>query len=452
MNLLSKLISQPSSLISKHPKVVVLGLDGVPFSLLNKFIYEGVMPNLARLKENGTLCSMTASIPEVSSTSWSTFMTGVNPGKHGIYGFMELQKNSYAWKFPNFTDLKSKTVWEIAGNHGKRSVILNIPSTYPAKPLNGMLVSGFVALDLKKASFPDNLYQYLNKIGYRLDVDATKATKAVDDFTDDIMRTFRKRIEVIDHLYDSEEWDLFIAAITETDRLHHYLWAALEDTGHPKNEFFLNFYRELDRFIGAFYKKVGSSIPFMILSDHGFTAIKKEIYLNVFLREKGYLIFNKPNPESFEDMNGSSQAFCLDPSRVYIHTKGKYQRGCIDENSYEGIRNAIKDDLLSLKTDGEKVIRKVYFKEELYSGECFSDAPDIVVLPYDGYDLKGSITKDELSGRSYLTGGHTRENATFYINRKIPCGTPNIVDVGVTVLTLLDINTADLDGKPLIST
>ncbi|MEK7238093.1 MAG: alkaline phosphatase family protein, partial [Nitrospirota bacterium] len=68
-------------------KVIVLGIDGVPCSLLNRFINEGLMPNLADLVKKGTLTPMTASIPEVSSTSWSTFMTGVNPGRHGIYGF-----------------------------------------------------------------------------------------------------------------------------------------------------------------------------------------------------------------------------------------------------------------------------------------------------------------------------------------------------------------------------
>lgn len=450
MNLFSKLVPRLSSLVSRRPKVVVLGLDGVPYSLLCRFADEGIMPNIARLRQEGTLCSMTASIPEVSSTSWSTFMTGVNPGRHGIYGFMELQKGIYSWKFPNFNDLKSKTIWEIAGNHGVKSIVLNIPSTYPARPLNGMLVSGFVALELKKASYPDQLYQYLNGIGYRLDVDAAKAARSIDDFTDDIMQTFRKRIEAINHLYNSEEWDLFIAAITETDRLHHYLWAALEDAAHPQHKFFLSFYQELDSFIGAFYEKVNSDIPFIMLSDHGFTSIKKEINLNVFLREKGYLKFNKPNPESFEDMDGSSQAFCLDPSRIYIHMKDKFQHGCVDEGSYKNLRNALKEDLLSLGVDGKKVIREVYFKEELYGGECFSDAPDLAVLPYEGYDLKGSITKHELSSKGLLTGGHTRENATFYINRKIHCGTPNIVDVGVTVLKLLDIDKENLDGRALV--
>ncbi len=433
----------------RRKKVVVLGLDGVPYSLLCRFADEGLMPNIAKLRHEGTLCSMTASIPEVSSTSWSTFITGVNAGKHGVYGFMELQKDNYSWKFPNFNDLKSKTLWEIAGEYDKKSIVLNIPSTYPARPLNGMLVSGFVALDLKKASYPEKMYQYLNKIGYKLDVDAGKAVSSLNEFSNDIMQTFRKRIEAISYLYDSEEWDLFIAAITETDRLHHYLWAALDDSSHPQYSFFRDFYSELDKFIGFFYEKVDSNVPFIMLSDHGFTSIKEEIYLNVFLREKGYLKFSKPDPESFEFIDKDSQAFALDPSRIYIHLKDKYARGCVDKKQYEEIRNALKDELLSLQVDGEKVIEKVFFKEDLYHGPLFDDAPDVVVLPKEGFDLKGSLKKNELYGRSLLTGGHTWENATFYINRKIGCKDPNIMDVGVTVLNLLEIETKDLDGRIL---
>ena len=431
-------------------KVVVLGIDGVPCTLLHRFAREGVMPNLGRLMEEGTLCSMTASLPEVSSTSWSTFITGVNPGKHGIYGFMELQKDTYSWKFPNTNDLKARTLWEIAGDFGKRSIIINIPATYPAKPLNGMLVAGFVAPDLKKASYPDTMYHYLKGVGYKLDVDATRAVHALEAFTEDIMQTFRKRTEVIGHLYEAEEWDLFIAGITETDRLHHYLWNALDDIRHPQHGFFMHFYHELDTFIGSFYRKVGEETPFVLLSDHGFTTIKSEVYLNVFLRQKGYLKFTRQKPESFAYLDGATKAFALDPSRIYLHTKERYARGCVNDGSYDEIRKALREDLLSLRIDGDPVIQQVFFKEDIYSGQCFEEAPDLVVLPHEGYDLKGSIAKEELSGKSPLTGGHTRENAAFYINRNIACKNLHIADAGASVLKLLGIDFAGLDGTPLV--
>jgi predicted AlkP superfamily phosphohydrolase/phosphomutase len=268
------------SSVQKKEKAVVLGIDGVPCSLLNRFIDEGMMPNLASLAAIGTLSPMSASIPEVSSTSWSTFMTGVNPGRHGIYGFMELQDGSYKWRFPNSQDIQSDTLWDIVGKHNKKSIVLNVPSTYPARPIQGTMTAGFVALDLKKATYPEPAYEYLKNIGYRMDVDTKKALESPEALAIEIDETFEIRKKAIMHFLLEEEWDLFIGVVTETDRLHHYLWAALEDKRHGQHKFFLDFYRKLDRFIGEVYESIGDDIPFIIVSDHGFTSIKKEIYLN----------------------------------------------------------------------------------------------------------------------------------------------------------------------------
>ncbi len=431
-------------------KVVVLGIDGVPYSLLTRFIERGMMPNLAALAGKGTLRDMTASIPEVSSTSWSTFMTGVNPGRHGIYGFTELRKGSYKWKFPNSDDIRSSTLWDIAGKNNRKSIVLNIPSTYPAKELKGILTAGFVALDLKKATYPGSAYEYLKSIGYKMDVDTRKAQESSEALAAEIDSAFEIRKKALLHFIDTSDWNLFIGVITETDRLHHYLWNALHDEGHPQHGFFLDFYKRLDGFIGEMYERAGDDIPFIILSDHGFTTIKKEVYLNTWLKEKGYLKFRKDNPASLEDMLGESRVFVLDPSRFYIHTKARYPDGSVDAGEYDGLRQKLKEDLLSLEVEGEKVIKSVMFREELYEGDLFDDAPDLVALPYEGYDLKGSINKDRVAGRGFLTGGHTREDAVFYINREVSRKDINIMDVGPTIMALLDIGGNNFDGKSLV--
>lgn len=450
MNPFSKLVPYLSSLVSRQQKAVVLGIDGVPYSLLSRFIKDGIMPNLANLAKKGTLTTMTASIPEVSSTSWSTFMTGVNPGKHGIYGFVELQKRTYKWRFPDSNDIKSDTLWDIAGRNGKKSIVLNVPSTYPAKELKGTLTAGFVALDLKKATYPEAAYEYLKSIEYRIDVDTQKAQESLGALAEDIDKTFSIRKKTILHFLDNHEWDLFIGVITETDRLHHYLWIALQDEGHLQHNFFLNFYKKLDAFIGEMYSRTGDDIPFIMISDHGFTTIKKEVYINCWLKEKGYLKLKKGNPDSFEEIHEDSKVFALDPARFYIHLKGKYLFGSVEAHEYEGLRQRLKEELLSLVIDGEKVIRTVMFKEDIYNGSLYDDAPDFVALPNDGYDLKGSINKNHVAGKGFLTGGHTREDAFFFINRKIKGRDINIIDVGPTVISLLGIKENSFDGRCLI--
>lgn len=433
----------------KDKKVAILGIDGVPCSLLKEFSEKGIMPNLASLLKNGTLLEMDASIPEVSSTSWTCFMTGVNPGRHNIYGFTGLKQNSYGFYFPNSGDIKSDTIWDILGNNNKKSIVINVPSTYPAKPLNGILTAGFVAVDLRKATYPESAYEYLKGMGYKMDVDSQKAATSLESLTEDIDLTFSKRTEALFHFFDNHDWDLFIGTITETDRLHHFLWNALGDTNHPQHNYSIDFYKGIDSLIGKFADRCGENIPFMIVSDHGFSAIKQEVYLNSWLKQKGYLKFKKEQPESLEDIHPESLAFALDPSRIYINLKNRYPSGTVSESNYEDIRSKIKEDLISLNIDNDKIFKNVFMREEIYHGNCFEAAPDIVALANTGFDLKGAINKDSVYGRGIFTGAHTQDNATFFINRRIEPGRINIIDIAPTVFRLMDIKHTALDGKAL---
>src|SRR3990170_5709525 len=112
------------SLSSK--KALLIGLDGVPCSLLNRYLNQGVMPHLKKILDEGfSLHSMNASIPDVSSVSWTSFATGVNPGEHGIYGFMDVQPRTYSLSFPNSRDVKAPPFWEILGKTNRKTSTLH---------------------------------------------------------------------------------------------------------------------------------------------------------------------------------------------------------------------------------------------------------------------------------------------------------------------------------------
>jgi predicted AlkP superfamily phosphohydrolase/phosphomutase len=414
------------------------------------------MPHLARITKEGYFRRMYSTIPEVSSTAWATFMTGVNPGKHGIFGFMDFEKNSYRIYFPNSESIRSHTLWDILGQHGMKSIVLNLPATYPAKKLNGILTAGFIALDLKKATYPDSAYEYLKKIDYRMDVDTEKASESLKALLENIRITLEKRIEAILHFLD-DDWDLFIGTITESDRLHHFLWSA----SHEDNELhqdFLDFYSRIDTFIGEVYRRIkqkyGDACDFLIVSDHGFSDINQEVYVNSFLRENNYLQFNTFPPKSLEDIHPDSAAFVLDPSRIYINTQSRFPRGSVDHVRYQELRQELKERFLSLRDNGAPIIKDVFFKEEIYSGPCSNDAPDIVLVANHGYDLKGAINRTTVFGKGIFTGSHTRDDASCLllssdISHPLP-ETVDIVDVAPTILTLLGIRTNQLDGNSLV--
>jgi len=431
MNLFSK----------KMKKALIIGLDGVPHSLLSAYIKNDIMPNLKKILSQGfTLHRMNASIPDISSVSWTSFNTGVNPGEHGIYGFTDLKPRSYSLTFPNSTDIQTPTFWETLGKTGQksstlfqkyrqkikhpyRSIILNVPHTYPALPMNGILISGFVAIDLRKATFPESAYPYLHSINYLIDVEAEKAKQNKVAFMESLFECFETRKKAISHFFTEESWDLFFACITETDRLHHFFFDASMDKVNPYYESFVRFYVELDKFIKILYdgfcKMSQEKGFFMILSDHGFAPIKREVYINPFLKEKGFLVL-KEEGEFYEKIGDQTKAFNLDPCRIYIHDKHAYPRGKVRKAERPEVLREIQEALRTLEgDDGEEVIDQIYEKEEIYQGPQTRGAPDLVCLPKDGYDLKGSLEKKEVFGRSQFTGMHTWHDAFCVLSPSI---------------------------------
>lgn len=421
---------------------MIIGLDGVPHSLLRAYIENGLMPNLKHILSQGfVLHRMDASVPDVSSVSWTSFNTGVNPGEHGIYGFTDLKPKTYSLYFPNSTDIQAPTIWETLGKTGQksstlfqkyhqkvkrpcRSIILNVPHTYPALPMNGILVSGFVAIDLKKATFPESVYPYLQSIDYLIDVEAEKAKQNKGAFMESLFECFEIRKKAISHFLTEESWDLFFACITETDRLHHFFFDASTDKDNPYHESFIRFYTELDKFIKILYDGFCEISHekgfFMILSDHGFAPIKQEVYINPFLKEKGFLAL-KEEGEFYEKIGEETRAFNLDPCRVYIHDKDAYPRGKVSMEEKPEVLRKVREALTTLTGEnGEKVIDRIYPKEEIYQGPQTRGAPDLVCLPNDGYDLKGSLEKKKVFGRSQFAGMHTWHDAFCVLSPSIP--------------------------------
>lgn len=396
----------------KNKKVVLLGLDGVPFTLLQEYMEKGLMPQLSKLCNSGSLMQMKSTLPEVSSVAWSSFMTGKNPGEHGIFGFMELDRESYGYTFPNYKTLKTKPVWE---QDNIKTVAFNIPQTYPARPMNGVTVSGFVALDLKKGSYPERIYNYLHGMGYKIDVNARLAAEDPEKFFTELFNVFDKRKIAIKNLYENEEWDLFIGTITETDRLHHFFFnSALQGEHYGVFE---RFYSELDTFIGEMAEKAkNDDALFLTCSDHGFTEIKTEVYINRWLSENGYLTLN--GTEGLKGISGNSKAFCLDPARIYIHLEGKYAKGSVKNEDYPILVNELKEKLGKLEYEGEKVIKKVYLKNEIFSGDFSEDGPDLYLLTNYGFDLKGAVNRDSVFGTTHFRGMHTYDDAHLYMSKK----------------------------------
>jgi len=415
----------------------VLGLDGVPHSFIERSVEKGILPHFRELLGEGSFRRMYSVIPTVSSVAWSTYMTGKNPGKHGIYGFIDRQPGSYEMYIPLATHMRGHTLWEILSQEGKSVVVINVPVTYPPRTVRGILISGFLATKIDKATYPKEVAAQLHRFGYRIDVDPWNARQGkMDDFVADLNTTLTKRFETAFYYMEKEDWDFFQLHVMETDRINHFLW---DVTDHQ--EAFLAYYTKIDAYLGELRSKIDSDTTLIVLSDHGFCGIESEIDLNFWLSVNDYLLFRNPEGDSLNNIDRKSRAYSLPPGRLYVN----------DQPTGEEIR----DKLLSL-TDpetGRKIIKNVFTREDLYEGEMAKIGPDLVAVPYDGFDLKASFQqKRSMAGRTPIVGMHTYDDAFIYIRQKdITREGPGIVDVMPTILALMDVPTPlDLDGSSCI--
>ncbi len=448
---------------SARPRVFILGLDGTPYGLMQDLFAKGVLKNLAEISGKGSLHPMATTIPEVSSVAWTTFMTGVNPGRHGVFGFVDLKPGTYANYFPNATHVRSPCLWNLLGKSGKRSIIVNMPSTYPAQEFNGTLIAGFVAIDLERATHPKSLVPWLKQIDYRLDVDAALARKDKEKFIEDLHVSLDNREQAFHKLMTEEPWDLFAAIVTGTDRLHHFFWDAYEDPGNPYHSAFLDYYRKVDALAGRLYESLGGDATFLALSDHGFGRLRRDVYINRWLEEQGYLKFRSGEREStsIEDIDPEkTRAFCMDPGRIYLNVKRRFPGGSVlPGKASDDLLRELEERLggLCFQADGgpaEPVLRRVYRKEELYQGPFLSSAPDLILLAHPGNNLRGAAGREcvfDLEGP--FTGMHTQDDAFFLCDRPTSeTESLHILDVTKTAASLLDSNAAaSMEGRPLLS-
>jgi len=389
-------------------RMIVIGLDGVPIEMLMTLADSGAMPHTKKIIKAGALKRLHSTIPDISSVAWSSIITGRNPGEHGIFGFTDLVKGTYQLRFPNFWDLRARAFWEA---NGGPSVIINVPSTYPVKPMNGAHISGFVSVNINRAVYPPSLISKLQTMDYRLDVDADKAQNNMRLFLDDVAATLRSNVAAYQYLCGLIKWRSFMLVFTTTDRLLHFLWDAWEDQKHKFHGELVDHFRAIDGVIGEITERIESNDNILLLSDHGFERLEKDIYINRLLGDEGFLKFETGQEILLTNISRETKAFGMDPGRIYINLEGKYPKGSVKADEKQEILDEIKKLFNSLDADGRKVIREIYRKDDIYSGPYIQEGPDLVLMPSPGFNLKGAIDAKKLMGNGIFTGMHSYGNA-----------------------------------------
>jgi predicted AlkP superfamily phosphohydrolase/phosphomutase len=171
---------------------------------------------------------------------------------------------------------------------------------------------------------------------------------------------------------------------------------------------------------------------FLTCSDHGFTPIRSEVYLSKWLIENGYLKLS--SMEGLKGVTSDTKAFCLDPSRIYIHLDERYSRGKIRQSDYSKLVEELKEKLSEITFEGQKVVKEIYLKHEIFHGDYVDSGPDIYLLPNYGFDLKGAVNRDSLFGMTHFKGMHTYDDAHLFASVPVECNDVTIEDVASIII------------------
>jgi len=439
---------------SETPRVAFLGLDGVPYGLVDD--HPETFPTLSAIAKAGSSGPIDSIVPSESSACWPALTSGMNPGETGVYGFQDREVGSYDTYVPMGRDVQVDRVWDRATAAGLDATVMNVPVTFPPQRNVQRMVSGFLSPDVDKAAHPEELRTYLQQSGYVLSVNAKLGHKSdKTDFLEHARETLDRRAEAFKRYVKRDDWDLFMGVFMTPDRINHFLWRdyVTEDTYH---EAFLEFYAALDGYVGEIRDALPDDVRLVIASAHGFTQLSYDVYCNEWLEQEGWLSYADDDHGALADIDDDTRAYSLVPGRFYLNLEEREPRGSVPADDYEAVRDELKTDLKSMTgPTGKPVAKRVVERETAFRGDHDAIAPDLVVVPHEGFDLKAGFRPHDgvFSADGPRTGMHTFEDAALFVDHPdAVVEDADLLDVAPTLLTLLDVEygRTTFDGASLI--
>ncbi|MBC8392856.1 MAG: alkaline phosphatase family protein [Deltaproteobacteria bacterium] len=284
-------------------RVLVIGLDGFTWDLGRGFMAEGIMPNLARLVQDGCHGTLESVVPYETGPAWSSFQTGCYPVKTGVFAFHGYSSETRQIKLNSFSEINVPTLWELLSSEGKKIVSINMPVTSPPPKINGVIVPGMTCPKLSRQTVhPPEIYEKYIKPDPNYLIVNNQRQDGLQDYIRELSKTESHRCNLALQLMQEIDWDLFAVQIQNTDTFQHHNWWALDPSaaGFTKESYLqaTEFYKEIDAILGKLIQAAGESVLTAVVSDHGFCSQKAEIGINTWLIQHGYLHMNEDEKRS----------------------------------------------------------------------------------------------------------------------------------------------------------
>ena len=468
-------------------KMIVIGLDGASFELIEPWLRAGKLPNLKRLITNGVRGSSRSCLPPTTSQNWKCYSTGKNPGKLGIFWWENIDLINRRIYIPT-NRAQTRELWDYLSESGMKAGVINMPLTYPPKQVNGFMIAGGPDAQDRHFTYPGELESRLKKeFKYEVHPVIRSGWRRSDEAISRLMALMEKRFLVAKTLAKEYELDFLHLTIFYINSLHHDRW---------DDEVVERAWELIDRNIGMLISEF-KDCNFIIMSDHGTNEINQVFYINSWLEKQGYLktsgslwlprllyrlglneqrLFaiaqklhlssilkrvvpkklrnNIPSAIGTMELEQKEAKIIWEKSRALGSGQGPLY--LLADNA--ALRNELTDKLQKLTnpSTGLKVARHVYQREDIYQGDFLPEAPSIIIDQYPHTHIRGSIGNKNIFEEPQRWRAENTTEGIFIASgpdfkQGIEAENVTILDLAPTILYLMGVPVPDdLDGRVLL--
>lgn len=463
-------------------RVLLLGLDGATWDVLDPLMQGGTMPFLRMLVESGARAELRSTAVPVTPQAWTSVTTGRSPGNHGIFDFVRAEERAGGFYFTltNARDVRAETIFSILSRSGKRSIALNFPVMFPARPFDGVSVPGFVPWrHVRRYCHPPETFERLKQLpGFssrELAMDLDLEKKSVQGLDVDErepwlhvhIRRERQWHNVMAELMRTP-WDLAAIVFDGVDKLQHAFWPLLDPSTAERDTpadvkvraLCKRYFTELDAGLEHLVELAGDDARILVVSDHGFGPTDEIFHVNSWLHEQGLLQWAEgaAGPADTEELTVNrlkqhvgmldwdrTVAYALTPScnGVFIRVARAAGDPGVEPERYEAFRAELADRLRDVRdpATGEHVVTAVATREEAYPGSSTMAAPDLTLTLRDHGFVSVVDGEPWLRPRSQVQGTHRPDGVFALAGPGVRAGVAlprlSILDVAPTALHAL---------------
>ena len=491
-------------------KLAIIALDGVSHCLIARWAREGHLPHLARLMDRGAFGELESVLPPVTGAAWGSFLTGLSPGRHGVYEWLRRREGSYRLELIDGSALPGPTLFEWLSAHGLRVGAVSVPLTSPIRPVNGFIVGDLLTPPGRPYTYPGALQAEIEReLGERYPVAPPPwpGGPRAQGWLRALKSSLDARARAAQYLAARRDWDLFMVHVMETDSVQHQMWHALDGAERPRYRVrvagnpVLEIYKRADALVGELLEIFDEETIVWVISDHGFGSHLYNVHINTWLLRHGFLKLRRNAPTRakralFElgitpenlypceerlrllgrargeqayrwlsrfalsmqniDWRRTAAYSYGNVGQIYLNRAGREPTGIVSPRAARSVLRDLEAALLDWKNPwtGGSVVAQIYRREEIYGERALERTPELIFRPAEGHSPMGLsefLSNRVVSHPVAHSGWHRLEGVFVGAGGPLPSGELaglKLIDLFPTICALLGAPVPEgLDGR-----